>query len=131
MDSRTELKDAVSLLFQDNTVGQPPSRLNLQKLPADLTVASLIEHHSYSVEWTHDLTNHLHVDRDHKILTVFERKILAHNHVRFGTASLPVPDQLFEEVIDTLNLLFPFQDDATKRILAKDNIAFHGLGLWS
>ncbi|KAG6354576.1 hypothetical protein INS49_004594 [Diaporthe citri] len=39
------------------------------------------------------------------------------------------PYQLFEEAIDTLNLMFPFQNEPTKKILEKHDIAFYGLGL--
>lgn len=94
-----------------------------------MTAASLVNNFGFCIEWTHDLTAHLSIDWKHKILAVYEHKILASNHVRFGTCSLPVPDQLFEEVTDTLNFIFPFPDSATKKLLDRHNIAFHGLGL--
>lgn len=122
------LKDAITSLFQDDVTGQMPEKLLQQQLPNDLTAASLVKNFGFDIQWTHDLKAHLSIDWKHKILTVYEHKILAYNHVRFGTSALPVPDQLFEEAIDTLNLIFPFQDGDTKRLLKKHDMAFHGLG---
>lgn len=120
------LKDAISSLFNENLAGQ--LKFDQQQLPVDLTAASLVNHHGYSIQWTHDLTAHLSIDWKHKVLTVYEHKIVAYNHIRYGTSSLPVPDQLYQEVIDTLNLLFPFQDGATEKLLAKQSMTFHRLG---
>lgn len=105
-----------------------PLRLVDRRLD-DLTAASLCSRHGYSIRWTHDLCQHLSIDYQRNILTVYEDKIAAHNHVREGTDALPVPDQLFEETIDTLNLLFPIQDEPTKKMLEEHDIAFYGLGL--
>lgn len=123
------LTNVVASLIEESVTGEPPFASHQQQLPEDLTAASLVDHHGFCIQWTHDLSSHLSIDWKYKILTVYEHKIMAYNHMRYGASSLPVPDQLFEEVIDTLNLLFPFQDDATKKLLAKDDIAFHGLGL--
>lgn len=122
------LKGAITSLFQDDVTGQVPAKLPQQQLPKDLTAASLVTNYGFLIEWTHDLSAHLAIDWRHKVLTVYEHKILAYNHVRFGSSALPVPDQLFEEAIDTLNLLFPFDDGDTERLLEKHDMAFHGLG---
>lgn len=123
------LKVAITRLFEKNVRCPLPSNLDQQQLPEDLTAASLTNYYGFSIHWIHDLNTHLSIDWKNEVLNVYEHKILAYNHARYPTPSLPVPDQLFEEVIDTLNLLFPFQDGPTKKLLAEDNIAFHGLGL--
>ncbi|KAL1857441.1 hypothetical protein Daus18300_010414 [Diaporthe australafricana] len=126
--SNETLKDKITYNFETTVRGVLSGELVERQLQEDLTAASLCSLYGYSLYWTHDLSDHLAIDWQHKVLTVYEDKIVAYNHVRAGTATLPVPDQLFEETIDSLNLLFPFQNDPTKKILEKHDMAFYGLG---
>lgn len=128
-DSSNTLRDKIASHFDNNVKGVETAELTEQQLQQDVTAASLCDYYGFSIFWTHDLSEHLTVDWQHKILTVYEDKVVAYNHVRAGTTSLPVPDQLFEETIDTLNLLFPFQNQPTKKLLEKHDVAFYGLGL--
>lgn len=128
-DSGHTLTDKMTSHFNNDVSGIEPPELVERQLQEDLSAASLCDHYGFSIYWTHNLSEHLTIDWKHKILTVYEDKIVAYNHVRAGTASLPVPDQLFEETIDTLNLLFPFQNKPTKKLLEKHDVAFYGLGL--
>lgn len=128
-DSNDTLRDIITSHFDNNVMGIEPSELVEQQLQEDVTVASLCDHYGFSIYWTHSLSQYFTIDWKHRILTIYEDKIVAYNHVRAGTASLPVPDQLFEETIGTLNLLFPFPNEPTKKLLEKHNMAFYGLGL--
>lgn len=128
-DTSDTLKEKVTSYFDDTVRGIEPPNLVWQELQEGFSAASLCNHYGFSISWTHNLSEHLAINYDQKALTVYEDKIVAYNHVRAGTASLPVPDQLFEEAIDTLNLLFPIHDQPTKKILAKDSVEFYGLGL--
>lgn len=123
------LQDFTLASMQEVVMGTQPSTLTEQQLPGDLTAASLDNYHGFAISWTHDLTAHLSIDWKQRVLTVYEHKIFAYNHIRFKSEGLPVPDQLYEEVIDTLNLLFPFQDVPTRKLLDRHHMAFYGLGL--
>lgn len=128
-DSSETLRDKITSHFENSVRGTEPPGLVEQQLLEDFTMTSLCDHYGYSIHWTHNLSEHLTIDWKHRILTIYEDKIVACNHVRSGTASLPVPDQLFEETIDTLNLLFPFPNEPTKKLLEKHDLTFYGLGL--
>ncbi|KAK0651155.1 hypothetical protein B0T16DRAFT_403240 [Cercophora newfieldiana] len=94
----------------------------------DLNADYLVAYHGYTIVWTDNLASHLTIDWKHKTLTIYEHKISLHNHLRLGV-SCPIPTEVLGEAIDTLNLLFPFQDDGTKRLLAKHKKPFYGLGM--
>lgn len=127
-DPQQRLQDVVAPLFGQDQILQAFSQSVHQNLSEKLTASILIEKYGFHIVWTDTLTQHLSIDWKQKILTVYEHKIVAYNHLTFDKESLPVPHQLLEEVIDTLNLLFPFGDGPTKKLLAKNGIPFYGLG---
>jgi hypothetical protein len=94
----------------------------------DFTAASLVANHGFTLCWTSNLAAHLNIDWQHKILTVYEHKIALYNHLRFPSPNSPLPSALLAEALDTINLLFPFQHDPTKRLLARHSKPFYGLG---
>ncbi|KAK4445329.1 hypothetical protein QBC34DRAFT_413341 [Podospora aff. communis PSN243] len=101
-----------------------------ENIDPDLKADYLVSYHGYTIVWTDNLASHLTIDWKHKTLTIYEHKISLHNHLRLaGSSPSPVPRDVLGEAIDTLNLLFPFQDDGTKRLLIKHKRPFYGLGM--
>lgn len=127
-DDSDTLRQTISSHFEVNVRGTDLStRVELQ-LQEDTTAVSLRDYYGFEILWTHNLSQHLSINWPHRTVTIYMDKIVAHNHIRGGTSSLPVPDQLFEETIDTLNLLFPFQHKPTKKMLESYDVHFYGLG---
>ncbi|KAJ9151751.1 hypothetical protein NKR23_g2943 [Pleurostoma richardsiae] len=120
------LGDLIALHFKQLSSSQGSVALD-ERVPPDLTADSLVNNYGFTVSWTHNLAAHLIIDWKHKIITIYEHKVCLQNHIRFPGNSL-IPDDVLGEAIDTLNLLFPFQDDPTKRFLAKHKKPFYGLG---
>jgi hypothetical protein len=116
--------DALLASFPAVTVAAGGKRTTVQ---SDLTMASLISNHGFSVHWTDNLADHLSFHRDRRVLTVYEHKICLRNHHHFGDASA-LPRTVVEEAIDTLNLLFPSDDPRTKWLLRAHKKTFHDLG---
>ncbi|KAH8889239.1 hypothetical protein GQ53DRAFT_723424 [Thozetella sp. PMI_491] len=96
-------------------------------IPPTLTAELLVNNYGYTVSWTSNLADHLSIDWKHKIITIYEHKICLYNHLRFQD-NCGISHSVLEDALDTLNLLFPFQDDATKRFLVKHKKPFYGLG---
>ncbi|KAJ4007663.1 hypothetical protein NW752_010331 [Fusarium irregulare] len=92
-----------------------------------LTAENLATNYGYAINWTHNLANHLTIDWKYKEITIYEHKIHLCNHLRFPESAM-IPEDIAGEAIDTLNLLFPFQDNTTKRFLDKEKKLFYGLG---
>ncbi|KAI0109496.1 hypothetical protein GGR51DRAFT_511693 [Nemania sp. FL0031] len=121
------LQDLVVSHFNELANSQAPFTPD-ERIPPDLTADSLVKNYGFTVSWTNNLADHLSIDWKYKIITVYEHKVHLQNSIRFRGSSL-VPVEVLGEVIDTLNLLFPFQDDSTKRFLSKYKKPFYGLGL--
>ncbi|KAH8885719.1 hypothetical protein GQ53DRAFT_828740 [Thozetella sp. PMI_491] len=122
------LNRLVSLNFEQISQDQGKPLGRDSTIDPELTAEALARNFGFTVEWTGNLTNHLKVDWKHRVITVYEHKICLYNHLRFKQ-NCPIPGNVLEEAIDTMNLLFPFQDAATKRFLAKHKKPFYGLGL--
>jgi hypothetical protein len=82
------------------------------------------------IHWTDNLADHLRFDRKWRVVTVYQHKICLINHSKSSDSSI-IPLSVLEEAIDTLNLLFPFGDPATKCFLLREKKLFYGLGLCS
>ncbi len=98
------------------------------RIDSVLTMEHVANEYGYSIHWTSNLSDHLIIDRDgaRGEITIYEHKICLVNHL---AAQVPVfPKDLLEETIDTLNLLFPFEDGSTKGFLRKRGKTFYGLG---
>jgi hypothetical protein len=126
--AKRTLAEVVQSHFSDLEQEQCRTSTTDENIDPDLKADSLVSYHGYTIIWTDNLASHLTIDWKHKILTIYEHKISLHNHLRLGGSS-PVPRDVLGEAIDTLNLLFPFQDDGTKRLLAKHKRPFYGLGM--
>jgi hypothetical protein len=79
--------------------------------------------------WTNYLTDHLRLDPDRHVLLIYRHKAFLNDQIHHGSNGL-IPEDVSREALDTLNLLFPFGNLATKRRLAThDEQAFHNLGI--
>lgn len=98
------------------------------KVDAMFTAAYLVDICGMTLEWTDYLTDHLKVDQKGRILTVYKHKVCLLYNLE-AQAGCPIPRNVLKEALDTLNLLFPFGDPATKDILAKNGqITLYQLG---
>lgn len=98
------------------------------RIDAAITAAYLVNVCGMRIRWTDTLSDHLKYDRTGQILAVYKHKICLLNHLK-SKDSCPIPREVLEETIDTLNLLFPFGDTSTKQLLYRENLgAFYGLG---
>lgn len=126
--SKQTLAEVVQSHFRDLDQEHRRTPLSDGTIDADLKADHLVAYHGYTIVWTDNLAAHLTINWKHKTLTVYEHKITLHNHLRFP-GSCVIPADVLGEAIDTLNLLFPFQDNGTKRFLTKHKKPFYGLGM--
>ena len=123
------LQETVRSHFEDLKNSQTKSSITSKDniISPHLTAHSLVNNYGFTIFWTHNLAEHLTIDWKDKVITIYEHNIYLYNHLRFARTCI-LPQELVEEALDTLNLLFPL-DDATKRFLLKHKKPFHGLGL--
>lgn len=92
------------------------------------TAAYLVNICGIELHWTDNLADHLRLDRQKQILIVYKHKIWLLNHLKALRGSL-IPKEVLSETLDTLNLLFPFGDPATRQLLIREGQRpFYGLG---
>ncbi|KAI1420254.1 hypothetical protein F5Y12DRAFT_773937 [Xylaria sp. FL1777] len=96
-------------------------------IPRSLTVAHLCKDYGFHVVWTDDLRCHLTVDWEYQRITVYEHLIYLCNFLNYPAAT-PIPTEILEEAVDTINLLFPSDQKRTKKFLRKENKTFNRLG---
>jgi hypothetical protein len=78
--------------------------------------------------WTNYLTDHLRLDPDRRVLLIYRHKAFLSDQIHHESNG-PIPQDVSREALDTLNLLFPFGNLATKRLLATHGEqASHDLG---
>ncbi len=92
---------------------------NSARINATFTMACLVEQYGFRIYWTSNLAEHLSINWKFKIISIYEHKICLWNHVRSPGDSPGFPSSIHEEALDTLNLLFPFDDARTKSLLQK------------
>ncbi|KAH8684001.1 hypothetical protein BGZ61DRAFT_549770 [Ilyonectria robusta] len=117
----------ISLVNASFQTGSATEDVRKGSVKNSLTVANLVSNHDFRILWTHNLADHLKLDRDSRVLTVYEHKICLRNHRR-SSDSTALPLAIAEEAIDTLNLLFPRHHHPTKSLLRKHGKSFGGLG---
>ncbi|KAK2606900.1 hypothetical protein N8I77_005622 [Diaporthe amygdali] len=113
------------------------------KLEPKCTMAYLFQAYDFRPHWTSNLADHLKIDTDSRTITIYEHKICLWNHILSArnrgqwnsphgeTDPPPILSQsVLIEAIDTLNLLFPFGDEATEAFLKRERkvTSFYGLG---
>ena len=124
------LQEVVGNQFSESQTKIPDGRTRLQLDPR-LTVAYLIDNCNLHVKWTNNLADHLQLVRKTRTLKIYQHKICLLNHLNQAVASDSepvIPTAVLKEAIDTLNLLFPIRDSATKAFLAQENKSFNSLG---
>lgn len=110
----------------------PPSSLNVQSmiLHPKLTMEYLCTFHSFDWLFTHDLSEHLDIrwagsqNNRKPILMIYRHKVFLRNEIAEnlrGTRRSKLPIDVVEEALDTLNLLFPYNDHRTRRLLRAKN----------
>jgi len=96
-----------------------------------ITAAYLVNVCGMKIRWTNILSDHLRFNRKSQILAVYKHKIYLLNHLK-SEDGCPIPKEVLEETLDTLNLLFPFGHSSTKKLLYRENLSgFYGLGSYN
>jgi hypothetical protein len=116
-DTHISLDTLISNQFAKRTQGQA-SKIHANFEP-QFTAAYFVNTCGMSIHWTDDITSHLNFDLERNVLTVYRHKICIVHHLD-NQEDCPITGELLGEVLDTMNLLFPFADVATKRLLLKE-----------
>ncbi|CAI6293469.1 unnamed protein product [Periconia digitata] len=90
------------------------------QIDATLTAAYLVNNCGMSISWTDSISDHLRFDPTSQVLSIYRHKVCLANHLD-TPESCPVPKYVLAEILDTLNVLLPFGDFATKQLLIKKN----------
>lgn len=106
------------------------------RLEPKCTMAYLSQAYDFHPHWTSNLADHLNIDTDSRTVTIYEHKIFLWNHLKSTRPRDPrsappiLPQPVLAEAIDTLNLLFPFGDEATEAFLRREGkgASIYGLG---
>ena len=117
-----------------------PSRKDKASVASELTVVNLRKLRGVDVLWTPNLKDHLEYQEKTGTLQIFSHKICLQSHWELEQQEIKqrpgqkktdsiFPDGLLDETIRTLDLLFPFGDDRTKKYLEDDGQVFYGLSL--
>lgn len=122
---------SVELSLQDvleERFARRPS-VTAKKLPlidGSFTAAYLVDVCGMTLNWTDYLSDHLRPDPNNQVLTVYKHKICLINHLQAPSA---IPTSVLDEALNTMNLLFPFGDLATLRLLNREGHSeIYGLG---
>lgn len=89
------------------------------KIEPAFTAAYLVNACGMKLQWTDNIAGHLKFDLERVELSVYRHKICLVNHLEHQQGC-PFPEDLLIELLDTMNLLFPFGDVATKQLLLKE-----------
>ena len=122
-----------------------PSREDKSCVASELTVVNLRKLRGVDVLWTPNLKDHLEYQEKTGTLQIFAHKICLQSHWELEQQEIKqqeltrgsgqqerdsiFPDGLLDETIRTLDLLFPFGDDRTKKYLEDEGQVFYGLNL--
>jgi hypothetical protein len=96
---------------------QPQS--DTSKFDPTFTAAYLVNTCGMRLRWTNDINSHLSFDLNRMLLTVYRHKACLAGHLA-KPEDCPVPVKVLEEVLDTLELLFPPWDTATRTLLLNE-----------
>lgn len=92
------------------------------------TAADLVYVCGMGIRWTNNLSDHLIFDRKGRTVSVYKHKVCLLHHLK-AKDGCPIPREILEETLDTLNLLFPFGDSSTKQLLSREGLSsFYSLG---
>lgn len=83
------------------------------------TAIYLVKTCGVRLQWTDDILAHLNFDLRRLTLTVYRHKACIRGHLD-GPRGCPIRNDFLEEILDTMDLLFPPWDDSTKRLLLQE-----------
>jgi hypothetical protein len=107
---------------------QVDDRTKTAKFDPAFTAAYLVNTCGMKLRWTDDIASHLTFDLENRLLTVYPHKACLVSHLN-DRRGCPMPREILEETLDTMNLLFPFGCLATKDLLLeKDQKPMYSLG---
>ncbi|KAH7071479.1 hypothetical protein BKA63DRAFT_73422 [Paraphoma chrysanthemicola] len=89
------------------------------KFDTALTAAYLVGTCGMRLHWTDDLAAHLGYDSNRRVLTVYRHKACLLNHADYHRGC-PIPRDVLEEALETMDLLFPPWDNPTKQLLVRE-----------
>lgn len=92
---------------------------DLAKIEPAFTAAYLVNTCGMKLSWTDNIAGHLKLDLGRLTLSIYRHKVCLVNHLE-DRQGCPFPEELLGEMLDTMNLLFPFGDVATKQLLFKE-----------
>ena len=104
------------------------SRTALTNFPLDesFTAVNLKNVCRLHIRWTDNLVDHLRLNgpRGQRSLSIYRHKICLINH-RKGPEPTIIQEEVLDEAIRTLDLLFPFGDPKTEMFLEEEKVQLH------
>ena len=116
---KASLKDLISYCFQTNS-GVNKDRH--QRIDSAFTAENLRRFCRVDVQWTANLKDHLSYDHSTSTLYLFPHKICLIGHLESCNA---LPEDFVSETIQTLDLLFPFGKEGTRKYLDQKGQTFY------
>lgn len=110
------LQDLASRAFVKKTT--LPIRQGGASIDSIFTADYLVSSCGFRLVWTNYLSSHLKLDPSRRFLLVFRHKQYLQLQCN-GATSGPINSDVFDEALDTLNLLFPYGDDSTEQLLIR------------
>ncbi|KAF2794174.1 hypothetical protein K505DRAFT_242738 [Melanomma pulvis-pyrius CBS 109.77] len=95
------------------------------RFKSDFIARNIHETAGIKISWTDNLANHLRLQRDGKVVHIFHHA----NFLKHRLHCLYFPDNLIQETLDTLSLLFPHSDGKTRALFDKQRSLFAEAGL--
>jgi len=118
---------AVKQHFDGRKAAAPPEPS--ENIDMEISAAQLIHYNDLQILWTNNLAEHLAWNSRSRVLRVFEHKVWIWNHLCHPEHAA-IPADVLDELMCTLNLLFPLHDTPTRSLLEKYGMieSFYGLG---
>jgi hypothetical protein len=98
---------------------QLPLRKGAITIEPAFTATYLVNTCGVRLHWTDDILAHLRFDLKRLVLTVYRHKACLLSHLD-SPRGCPISKEILEEVLDTMDLLFPPWEVATKHLLMKE-----------
>ncbi|KAG4444414.1 hypothetical protein IFR05_000005 [Cadophora sp. M221] len=117
-DDTTSLQDFITKQFRKPKLLSPLNEKIFDfVLPDNFTVIKVRRYSGIEIEWTSSFSEHLDLNRENRTLKVFRMK-----HYVYGLRKSKIemiPNEVIDEYIKTMNLLFPSSDPKTQKFLRK------------
>ena len=106
------LEELLKNQFPKRTINN--DRENPLRFDTRLTAAYLVNICGMKLQWPDDIASHLNFDLNRLVLTIYRHKVCLKSHLLSSEKS-PISKELLQEILRTMDLLFPFGDDATRK----------------